>query len=199
MPVPVVVDKGTTRAPRCSGTRNSSFFRDLGEDTAVVMVETVLAIVSNVEIFPPVVVVISHANSLAPPGRDQASLRGDIRKGSVMIVVVEMVGRRFICGEALQGRTIYDEDVRPPVIVIVENGNTSSGRLDNVFFGINPAEDSWRGKTCFSRDINKLDDRGERFCFLQIYLPLSRSKAGRQQEQDRRANHLLTSDEYMER
>src|SRR5260370_24340040 len=123
------------------------------------MVETVLAVVGDVEIFPPVVVVISHAHSLPPSGRDQARPRGNVRKGSIMIIVIEVVGGCLIRREALQSCTVHNEDVGPSVVVIIENRDATSCCLENIFLGVDSAKNSWRGQASFFADVSKFNNR----------------------------------------
>ena len=57
--VTVVIDKGAARAPGFSRTHNPSFLGNLGEDAAFVVIQAVLSVISNVQIFPAVVVIVS--------------------------------------------------------------------------------------------------------------------------------------------
>ena len=66
--VAVVVDERTTGAPGLTGSRDAGFLRNLGEHSVIVVVEPVLAVVGDVEIFPSVVVVVADAHALAPAG-----------------------------------------------------------------------------------------------------------------------------------
>jgi len=44
-----------------------SLFADLGEDSALIVVEPVLPVIRDVEVFPTVVVVVADANTLSHP------------------------------------------------------------------------------------------------------------------------------------
>src|SRR5260370_35536682 len=64
----------------------------------VIVIKTIFAIISDVEIFPSVVVVVSDANSLTPSCRDESRFLSHIGKSSIMIVVIQMVRRGLIGG-----------------------------------------------------------------------------------------------------
>ena len=67
----------------------------------VIMVKTVLAVIGDEQIFPSVVVIVSDANSLSPPRRDESGLLRHVRESSIVVVVIQMVCGRLIGGEAL--------------------------------------------------------------------------------------------------
>ena len=106
----------------------------------VIVIEPVLAVIGDVEILPSVVVVVSDTNSLAPTRRDKSRFLSHVRESSIVIVVIQMVRGSLIGGEALQRCAIHDENVGPPVVVIIENGDAGSGCLDDVFLGVHSAE-----------------------------------------------------------
>ena len=70
MAIAIVVDESATRSPSLAGARHARLFCDFGEYAVIVVVELVLAVVGDVEVFPPVVVVIADANALSPSGRE---------------------------------------------------------------------------------------------------------------------------------
>ena len=72
--VAVVVDERASRAPRFARTRHAGLLRHFGEDTVIVVIEPVLAVVRDVQIFPTIVVVVADANALSPAGRCQIRL-----------------------------------------------------------------------------------------------------------------------------
>ena len=91
--VAVVIDECAARSPRFSRAGDAGFFGDLGEDAALVVIEAILSVISNVEIFPAVVVVVSDANALTPAGGGEPGFHGDIGESSVVIVAVEVIAR----------------------------------------------------------------------------------------------------------
>ena len=66
----------------------------------LVVIQAVLSVGGYVEVFPSVVVVIAYADALTPACGCQARLHGHIGEGSVVVVVVEMVGRGFAFGKS---------------------------------------------------------------------------------------------------
>ena len=57
------------------------------------MVEAILAISGDEEVFVTVVVIITHACALAPAALREAGVRGYIGKRAIVIVVKEVAGR----------------------------------------------------------------------------------------------------------
>ena len=76
--------------------------RHFGEHSTLVVIEAILAVVGDVEIFPSVVVVVADANALAPAGRGQSGFGGDVGKRSVVIVAIQMIGGRVVRRESLR-------------------------------------------------------------------------------------------------
>ena len=74
---------------------------NLAENTVLVMVQAILAIIRNVEIFPSVVVIVADADALSPSGSREPGLLGYVRERTVVIVVVKMVGRGIALRESL--------------------------------------------------------------------------------------------------
>src|ERR1700724_2595894 len=70
-----------------------------------------------------------------------------------------MIGRSFARRESLQLRAVDDENVRPPVVVIVENRNAGTSRLNNVFFGRNAPKRIGHGQASSFRDVREVGKR----------------------------------------
>src|SRR5580704_15290356 len=100
----------------------------------LVVIQAVLPVTGDVEVFPSVIVVIAHADALAPSCRRETCLGSYIGESSVVVVVVEMVGRGFSVGKSFESCSVDEEDVGPSVVVVVEDGNASAGSFDDVFF-----------------------------------------------------------------
>ncbi len=111
----------------------------------LVVIQVVLSVTGDVEVFPPVVVVIAYADALAPARGGEAGLRGHIGEGSIVVVVIEMVGWRFALWKSFESGSVYKENVGPSVIVIIEDGNASAGGFDYVFLRCESAEDVGKG------------------------------------------------------
>src|SRR5579872_4360609 len=111
----------------------------------LVVIQVILSVTGNVEVFPPVVVVIAHANALAPARGGEAGLCCYIGECSIVVVVIEMIGRGFALWRSFESGSVYKENVGPSVIVIIEDGNASAGGFDYVFLGCESAEDVGKG------------------------------------------------------
>ena len=83
----------------------------------------------------------------------QSSPRGHIGKSSVVVVVIEMRSGCLVVWEALDGGAIGKVDVRPTVVVIVENDGAVPGGFDDEFFVGIVAVDVERSKSCLSGDV----------------------------------------------
>ena len=115
----------------------------------IVVVETVLAVVSDVEIFPSIVVVVADANALSPTGRCQPSFCSDFGECAVVIVVIQAIRRAFARGKSFQLRAIHQKNVGPSIVVVVEDRDAAAGGLDDVFLGVDAAEDVLCGQSGF--------------------------------------------------
>src|SRR5260370_1306261 len=60
-----------------------------------------------------------------------------------------MVGRGLARWKSIELRAVHDKNVRPAIVVIIENGNASPGGFSDVFFCVLPAEDIHHGETGF--------------------------------------------------
>src|SRR5580700_3027843 len=160
MAVAVIVDEGAAIAPGFAGTCDASFFGDVGESAiAVIVIEDVFSVVSDVEIFPAVVVVVADANALAPSGVGQASFLRDVGKSSVMIIMIEVACRNFARRKRAEAGAVHDEDVGPAVVVVVEDGDASSGGFNDVFFGVHATENHRIGEACIFGDVREMCER----------------------------------------
>ena len=158
MAVAIIINPRASRTPGLPRARHTRFFRDLGEHAVLVVVQAVLPVVSDVKIFPPVVVVIADANPLPPARRAQTSLDRDIGKRPVMIVAIEMVGRSFPLGKTLESRAVDDEDVGPSVVVVIEDGNPGARRFNDVLLRILAAKHVHHRQSGFLGDIREIGD-----------------------------------------
>ena len=122
------------------------------------MIEPVLAVVGDVEIFPSVVVVVADADALAPAVRGQPGLGGHVGKSSVVIVAIQMIGGRRSRRKSFERGAVHQENVGPAIVVVVENRDAGAGGLDDVFLGVLAAEDLGHGQAGFFRDVNEVGD-----------------------------------------
>src|SRR2546426_11131965 len=122
------------------------------------MVEAVLAVIRDVDVFPSVVVVVADAHTLAPSGRGQARSCGDVGEGAVVIVAIEMVGGSFSGGRAFEFGTVDQENVGPTVIVVVKDGDAGSSSFDDVLLRVEAAEYVLGGEAGFLGDVSEGSD-----------------------------------------
>ena len=106
MPVAVIVDESATCAPRFARSSYAGFLSHFGEDSVIVVVETILSVIGDVEIFPSVVVVVADADTLPPSGSGKTCLHGYIGESSVVVVAIETIRRTLPGRIALEPRAI---------------------------------------------------------------------------------------------
>src|SRR5579862_6543691 len=95
MAIAVIVNKCAAHSPGTACSRDARLFAHVGERSVpIVVVQNIFAVVSDVHVLKAVVVVVAHAHTLAPSGRIESSLRSNVRECPVVIVVIEMTGRR---------------------------------------------------------------------------------------------------------
>ena len=157
--VPVVIYKRATRSPSLFRSRNASLVADILKDAAFVVKKSIVTVIGNVEIFPTIVVVVANANTLAPAGRFQPSRFRYIGKCTVVVVVIEVVRRRALTSRAFQRGSVDQKNIRPPVIVIVKNGDARSGGFDDVFFGFFPAKNVKGKQSSLLRLVGEIHNR----------------------------------------
>ena len=127
------------------------------------MVQDVFPVVGHVKIFKPIVVIVARAHPLAPAGMRQTRLFGDIGEAAVAVVVIEMVCRGLARSKTFELRAVYDENVRPSVVVIIKDGNSGTRGFDDVFFCVFSAKDDRRGEPGLSSEVRETSDRSGGF------------------------------------
>src|ERR1039458_2127779 len=85
---------------------------------AVVAIQPILSVIGKEDIFKAVAVIVANANPLCPPCVEQSGLGGYVCERTVAVVFVESIAgvRRSV----LEPPASKDEDVHPPVVVIIE-------------------------------------------------------------------------------
>jgi len=112
---------------------------------------------SDEQVYPSVVVVITRADPLAPARQCDVSLLRHIGEGSIAIVVVEVASGLLVLRKALQSSSVDQEDVWPPVVVVVEERSTAAGSFDDVFLRTLAAILCPGCQSGASSDVNKMD------------------------------------------
>src|SRR6185437_3388263 len=120
--IAVVVAESCARGP--ASQRDSSFFANISKSSVVVvMVQAVLAKISYVYVRPAVVVEIAYRDAESPSIIGHTGFGGDIRKSPVMIVMEQSSPWGWsLPFKAVEAAAIQEINVRPAVIVIVQNG-----------------------------------------------------------------------------
>ena len=88
----------------------------------------------------------------------QARFFRDVGKGTVVIIVIEMARRPFARSIAFQLRSVHDENVRPPIVVVIENRNSSAGGFDDVLFCRFSTENDGRSESGLCGNVRKVRD-----------------------------------------
>src|ERR1700690_1148911 len=125
----------------------------------LVVIQVVLPVAGNVEVFPSVVVIVAHADSLSPARGRQTRPRGYIAEGSVVIVAVKLVAGALSGGKAFESGSIHEEDVGPAVVVIIKDGDARAGGLDDVFLGLQTPEHVGHGQAGLFGHVGKVSCR----------------------------------------
>ena len=89
---------------------------------------------------------LADAHALAPSRGIESSFRCNVRKRAVVIVVIEVIRHSAVRIRRFERRSVDDENVRPSVIVVIENRDARAGGFDNVFLCVPTAKDDRRGE-----------------------------------------------------
>src|SRR6266852_2753890 len=73
-PVTVVVNECAASTPGLSRSRYASLFSHFGEHAMVIVIETVLPVIRDVQVFPTIIIVVPDANALPPSGGNKTGL-----------------------------------------------------------------------------------------------------------------------------
>ena len=169
MAIAIIVDERTTSPPRFPRSGDAGLFRDLSEHSILVVKKPVLAVVRDVEVFPTVVVIVADANALSPARCGESGLNGHVGECAVMVVSIETIARTLPGRKSFEPGAIYEKNVRPAVVVVIEDGDASACGLDDVFLGIKAAENIRRGEASLLRVVGKVGDwRRRRDCLCLL-------------------------------
>ena len=108
------------------------------------MVQPILSVIRDIQVFPPVIVIVPNANSLPPTRGSKSGFLGHVRKSTVMIVAVQVAGWFLSAWKAFELGAVDQKNVRPAIVVVVENRDSRAGRLNDVLLGEEPAENILR-------------------------------------------------------
>ena len=132
----------------------------IGEGTvAVVSIQHIPAPVCDEHVLMAVVVVVADAHAAGPAGASQARFVRYVSEGAITVVVIKPVGgfRRI----AVQGGSAQDEEVHPPITVVVDKRSAATRGLQNSTLLIHPAIDRLRGQPGLRGDIREMGMKRE--------------------------------------
>ena len=98
---------------------------------ALIVVENIVAVVRNQNVFVPVVVVVAGTYALAPSCVHQSRSCGHVFKLQIAKVLNSLLVGWDLVAMLVQHSCIYKENIFKAVSVIVEDGNPTSGRFKN--------------------------------------------------------------------
>src|SRR5262249_50651862 len=104
-----------------------------------------------------VVIKIPDAHSLSPACSREAGFRGHVRKGTVAVIVIEMVGGCLAGRHPIKPRTVHQDDVFPSVVVVVDEACAATGSLKEVPVAMLIPVNGFAGQPSFSRYVNEAD------------------------------------------
>ena len=161
--VPVVVEKGASRppaGPRAHEPGPGGHVLELA--LAEIPVQAVLPVVGHVEVVAAVVVVVADAGPLPPAGALADRGRRRVLEAAVAAVAVEVARGLLTLREALERRAVHQEDVQPPVAVVVEEGDAAARRLEQVLVPLAPAERGHGAQPGLARDLGECEPQRHR-------------------------------------
>ncbi len=143
--VAVVIEPGAAGSPAVLFVVNPGLAGDVGESSvAVVVKQDVVSPEAAEQIVPAVVVIVADTDASLPTGAPQAGFLGDVGKGSVAIIFVEMrsgglAGRPV----GVEARAVGEIDVEPAIIVVVEERQAAAFGFDDVALVIDARPRRW--------------------------------------------------------
>ena len=169
--VTVEIEEGGAGVPPGLMVKEAARARDVRErPVAVVVVKHVLAVIGDEQIEKAVVIVVARAHPLTPPMFDEAGLGCNVRKGTIAIVLVEMIGRLLAAREVDGAPAVDDEDVRPFVIVVVEDCRAPARRGEQKILRASP-NNGGTGQARPGREVHVMWQVGAHRARRQLELP----------------------------
>src|SRR6267378_7427312 len=131
-PVAVVVAESGTRAP-ASRISNTRLRRHVAKcSITIVLIKEGAGETRNIKVVPAIVVVIPYRRSKAPAAVRQTSLLCHVGKCAVMVVVVELARGTLSRLHVLESGTVDQIDIRPAIVVVIEEGDPATHRFHDV-------------------------------------------------------------------
>src|SRR5947199_7832300 len=154
--VAVIVDEGTARIPALAVADYSGFLTYIGEGAVpIVVIENVLAEISDEQVVPAIVVVVADAASLSPARVRDAGFQGNVGKRAVPIVAEQMRGGLTAFGKTFKARAVDQENIEPAVVVVVVKGDAAARGFEQIFVFVLAAENGLCIQTGFAAHIDE--------------------------------------------
>src|ERR1019366_3876329 len=137
----VIIQVHPSGARRPTAPAHAAFFGDVSErPISVVVGELIAAVCRYIHAFVTVVVVVADRYSHTIACTLQASLLRDILKCAIVFLVIEAIPVIRPCllrngslwRGIFDGSAIYQENVQPPIVVIIEQSHSRSHGLEQV-------------------------------------------------------------------
>src|SRR5437762_125557 len=129
--IPIIVAPSWPCGPTAKS--DAGFLRSISKRSIVIVViETVLSVVGNVDVRPAIIVVIAHSHAESPSLIRHAGFGSYIGEGAVMIVVQEhSAGSGLLPFQRSKRGPIEQVDVQPAVIVIINQSYARTRGLED--------------------------------------------------------------------
>ena len=85
-----------------------------------------MAEVSDKQVVPAVVIVVSDTGALAPAGSGQPGFGGDVGEGAVAIIPVKMIGGLCAALRIAESGSVYDEQISETVVVVIDESDAAA-------------------------------------------------------------------------
>jgi len=95
------------------------------------------------------------ADALPPARVRDPGLRGHVGEGAVTVVAEEVRSRFAPRRKTLQPRPVHKEDVEPPVVVVVVEGDAAASGFQQIFVLVLAAKNSLRVQSRFARYVEE--------------------------------------------
>src|SRR5205814_1707894 len=105
-----------------------------------------------------VVVVVAGADRLSPAGCREAGFAGHVGERAVVVIPVQVAHRGGLSVRRLQACAVDQKNIRPPVVVVIEDGDAAARCLEDVLLAALAADDRARGETGRGGDVAKVGE-----------------------------------------
>jgi len=135
--------------------------RHIGEGAvAVVVVEHVLAEVTNEKIVEAVIVIIADADSLPPAVINETSLGSYIREGAVAIILKQVRGGLLAGRKTFQPPAVHQKNIQPSVVVEIIKRDPAACGFEEIFVLVFAAVDRFGIESSGTRHIDEACSQG---------------------------------------